>query len=212
MNSIPSLLEETACIEFLQHQQKRICAPNIKVTASMMMKKYAQVLPSHVLNSMLWEEKSKIIPISACTISEKLDVQVKTEQIIYVDSRHEAWKELFSQHLFPLLQSFHKRTNLPAFILWENIAVRINSFFRKALEKYPEHQQTIIQLAKELNQLDGSYFNCDTHPMKTYLVDPNSLGEHKIRRTCCYFHKLDKKKESLTHCLVCPLQSSNGCS
>ncbi|WP_390217494.1 hypothetical protein [Halobacillus seohaensis] len=104
---------------------------------------------------------------------------------------------------------FHNVTNLPLIILWENIAVRINSFFRKAMDRHPDHQQKIVHLAEEMNQLDGSYFNSVKHPMSTYLTAPKSLGEHKTRCTCCYFHKLEKKKEKLTHCLVCPLGNQN---
>ncbi|WP_121604551.1 hypothetical protein [Virgibacillus sp. Bac332] len=209
MIPVLALMEEVKCIEFLNHQMQRIYAPNLKVTASMMMKKYAQVLPAQVLNSMLWEEQAKIIPLSSCTISEQLDIRVDALQVKYTDSRQDSWEGLFAYHILPLLQAFHQVTNIPLFILWENVAVRLNSFFRKAVEKYPDHRQRIIELARELNQLDGSYFDCMNHPMSSYLTNPNSLSEQKIRRTCCYFHKLEKKKETLTHCLVCPLHNKN---
>ncbi|MGP4074925.1 IucA/IucC family C-terminal-domain containing protein [Halobacillus sp. K22] len=210
MIPIQSLMEEAECIEFLNHQQQRIFAPNLKVTASMMMKKYAQVLPSQVLDSMLWEEKAKIIPLSSCTISNELEIEIDDSQVKRTDSRKEAWEELFAHHILPLLQAFHQVTNLPTFILWENVAVRINSYFRKAVERYPDEHQVIGQLAEEFNQLDGRYFHCAKHPMQSYLTDPNSLSEQKVRSTCCYFHKLEKTKE-LTHCLVCPL-SNKECS
>ncbi|SFF80194.1 Ferric iron reductase protein FhuF, involved in iron transport [Halobacillus alkaliphilus] len=211
MIPIQALTEEAECIDFLNHQQQRILAPNLKVTASMMMKKYAQVLPSYVMDSMLWEERARIIPLDSCSISNELDIKIDDSRIKYTDSREEAWEELFAYNILPLLESFHQVTNLPVFILWENVAVRINSYFRKAVERYPDAHQAIVQLAEEFNQLGGSCFNWVEHPMKNYLTAPKSLREQKVRRTCCYFHKLEKKKEALTHCLVCPL-SNKKCS
>ncbi|MGP4060524.1 hypothetical protein [Halobacillus sp. H74] len=209
MIPVQALKEEHLCIEFLSHQQQRISAPNLKITASMMMKKYAQVIPAQVLDSMLWEEKAKIIPLSSSAISNELDIEVDTLQIEYTDSRLEAWEALFARHIVPIMRAFHKVTNLPLFILWENVAVRINSYFRKAVERFPEYELRVNRLAEELLQLDGRYFNNTEHPMSKFLTAPGCLSEQKTRRTCCYFHKLEKKKESLTHCLVCPLNNWN---
>ncbi|WP_430787130.1 IucA/IucC family C-terminal-domain containing protein [Virgibacillus flavescens] len=207
MIATASLLDKSACRVFLQHQQKRIHAPNLKVTASMMMKKYAQVLPPRILDPMIFEKQGKAIPISACHLSEDLELFVDESRIYETKSVSDAWDSLFANHLTRVLMAFHSTTNLPTHILWENIAVRLNSYLRKAVEQYPEHNERIIEVAEELHSLSGDSFKWDTHPISAYLTPLTALTDQRKRKTCCYYHKLDKEKE-MTHCLVCPLKCS----
>lgn len=202
-----SLLDESSCREFLKHQQKRIHAPNLKVTASMMMKKYAVVLPPRILDSIIFERQGIDIPITACHLGEDLTFSVDESLVVKTESIADAWNNLFANHLTLLLITFHSTTNLPVHILWENIAVRLNSYFRKAMERYPEHNERIKDVAEELHSLSGECFNWDNHPMRPYLTPTTHLTKQYKRKTCCYFHKLDKDKE-MSHCLVCPLRSS----
>jgi ferric iron reductase protein FhuF len=46
--------------------------------------------------------------------------------------KREQWREnvlhdLFSSHIMPVLEILKKTTRIPSSILWENIAIRINS-------------------------------------------------------------------------------------
>ncbi|AQQ55430.1 hypothetical protein [Planococcus lenghuensis] len=207
MIAASSLLNESSCRAFLQHQQQRIHAPNLKVTASMMMKKYAQVLPPQVLDPLIFEKRGKAIPISAVHLSEDLKFVTDESLIFETESVSDSWNSLFADHLTLVLMAFNSTTNLHLPILWENVAVRLNSYLRKMIERYPEHNERIIEVAEELQSLSGDCFKWNTHPMRPYLTPSAILTEQHKRQTCCYFHKLDKEKE-MTHCLVCPLKSS----
>ncbi|WP_186577196.1 hypothetical protein [Aquibacillus kalidii] len=198
------LLEREKCREFLEFQKDRIKAPNLKVAASMVMKRYAKDYLDYTLPSILSDSEVKVIPITAINLSENLKFTVNHTMSFYVRKQSEGWKQLFAGHLTKIIMSLHNTTNLPLIILWENIAVRINSFFRKALDHNPGQTDMINTRFKELHELDGSYFDQNSHPMKNYLTPVESIGQQKIRSTCCYFHKLKKDKE-LPYCLVCPL-------
>ncbi|KAA0564653.1 hypothetical protein F0342_10930 [Bacillus sp. CH30_1T] len=202
---LSDMLNNNECHTFLHHQQNRIHAPNMKVTASMIMKRYAQIYPPYILNSMLWEDSCKVIPLSACHFSEQLNLEIDGTQVTYTDSRATAWKHLFCDHLTEVVTALHRTTNLASIILWENVAVRFNSYFRKTVEKHPELEDKIFYLVSELHRLEAKDFNQPSHPMSTYLTTPDTLTMTKKRSTCCYFHKLEKDKE-MSHCLVCPVK------
>lgn len=205
MMELLKLLEPETCAAFLDHQQQRIKAPNRKVAASMVIKRYAKESCDHILPSMLWENKVKVVPLDAVSISRELTVNIDDSKVFYVDTHEEGWKHLFANHLTRVLMAMHVTTNLPMIILWENVAVRINSYFKKAVQNHPEYETEIRTLFAELHELEGRLFNQDAHPMKSYLSPVIAITEQHTRKTCCYYHKLDKEKE-LSHCLVCPLK------
>ncbi|ENH95546.1 hypothetical protein J416_15552 [Gracilibacillus halophilus YIM-C55.5] len=205
MIATPSLSEPSSNLAFLKHQQERIHAPNVKVAASMTMKRYAQLLLPWVLDPMILEEKAYSIPTHACTLTTELTLTVETASITETTTRQEAWKSLFADHLTFVLHALHRTTNVPKHILWENIAVRLNSYFRKALEQYPSSRERIFELAKELRGLHPDIFHENKHPIQSYLAPITDLSEQHKRKTCCYFYKLEKEKE-MPYCLVCPLK------
>lgn len=205
MIAVRELSNPSKCLPFLEHQQKRICAPNVKVAASMVMKRYAQDYLVEVLHAMLFDEKDKYIPLTACTITEGLNLEIDETQVVHTENRAAAWFGIFAEHLTEVAHALHRATNLPYIILWDNVAVRLNSFFRKAITNHPGSSEDIRALAEEMRALEGTTFGWSKHPVLEALVPIDYLTAHKTRKTCCYYNKLNKEKE-MPECLVCPLK------
>lgn len=205
MNAMSDLMDPSINQEFLQRQQIRIKAPTTKVAASMFIKRYAKVYLDQIMDSVLWDPHMKIIPLEACFVTEKLDLEIDTEKVTYTHEREKGWERFFCDHLSRVVSAMHETTNLPFIILWENIAVRLNSYFRKAVQKYPEYEHEVITIAKELQELEGSIFGQTSNPLVNYLTTPTDVTNQKIRRTCCYYYKLEKEKP-LPYCVVCPVK------
>lgn len=198
MNAMPELVKEPQ--EFLAFQQDRLCAPNRKVAASMIMKRYAKVYLDEVMDSLLFGEKKRVIPLCACSLTNDLNLIVDETQVSYRDG--EAWGDIFAEHLSVFVISLHQATRLPHIILWENVAVRMNSYLRKAVQK---HASIVRNFAEDLRNLDGTAFGAEKNPLSSYLAPREALSEQCMRKTCCYYHKLDKEKE-MDYCIVCPIQ------
>lgn len=205
MNAMSGLMDPSINLQFLQRQQIRIKAPNTKIAASMFIKRYAKDYLDEIMNEVLWGKQMNIIPLQACFVTEELNLQIDIEKVSEARSREEWWDQLFSHHLTRVVLAMHETTNLPLIISWENIAVRLNSLLRKAVQNYPEYEQDVIIIAKELQGLKGEAFGQPSNPLVRYLTAPTDLTRQKIRSTCCYYHKLEKDKP-LPYCLVCPVK------
>ncbi|SDJ37956.1 IucA/IucC family C-terminal-domain containing protein [Salimicrobium halophilum] len=201
MNAMPELVKEPQ--EFLAFQQERLCAPNRKVAASMIMKRYAKVYLDEVMESLLFGKKKRVIPLCACSFTDELNLIVDETQVSYKNG--DAWGHIFAEHLSVFVTSLHQATRLPHIILWENVAVRMNSYLRKAVQKHADQAFIVQNFAEELRNLNGTSFGADKNPLSSYLAPREALSEQCMRKTCCYYHKLDKEKE-MDYCIVCPLQ------
>ncbi|MCA0970917.1 hypothetical protein LCM20_09970 [Halobacillus litoralis] len=200
MTTMVDLLE--APDEFLKHQQQRIKAPNTKIAASMVIKRYAKIYLDEVMDSIVFGEKARIVPLHACTFTNELNLVVDDSRVSYAEC---GWRAVFAEHLTPVVTSLHKATRLPHIILWENVAVRMNSYLRKAVQKHPDEAGAVREAAAEIRDLDGDVFQLEKNPLAEYLAPCEALTEQVMRKTCCYYHKLEKEKK-LPYCLVCPIQ------
>lgn len=201
MNSMPELVKEPR--EFLAFQQERLRAPNRKVAASMVIKRYAKVYLDEVMDYLLFGDKKRVVPLCACSFTDDLNLIVDETQVSYKDG--EVWGHIFAEHLSVFVTSLHKATRLPYIILWENIAVRMNSYLRKAIQKHSDQASIVQNFAAELRSLDGTAFDMDKNPLSNYLAPQEALGRQCMRKTCCYYYKLEKEKE-MPYCVVCPIQ------
>jgi ferric iron reductase protein FhuF len=69
--AITDLLNEEKCLEFLQNQLIEIKAPNLSVTASMLSKRYAYLVVSSTLYSMVEFNCALNLPVQACALSKE---------------------------------------------------------------------------------------------------------------------------------------------
>ncbi|MCG6572862.1 Fe-S oxidoreductase, partial [Acinetobacter baumannii] len=119
---------------------------------------------------------------------------------------------LFTECVTPLLDVLKRTSRLPYTILWENVAVRINSLYRSMMREAEDLavKQRVREDYLYLKQAAGDVFGAKQNPFHHSLNLDDSLLETSNRKTCCMYYKLEKKSESLDYCLVCPLDKKKG--
>ncbi|MBB6451080.1 ferric iron reductase protein FhuF [Geomicrobium halophilum] len=217
---IVDLLTEEVCHSFLQQYMEDIKAPNKKVAASLFMKQYARFTVASTLYSMGAYNCALSLPMQACMFSSERKLCVQEEACPFKQWEQwdrEAWREnllreLFSYHITPMVSVFKDTTRVSSNILWENVAVRVNSVYRKALanEPSPEKQWQLTSDFYYLKQADGSLFQWERNPIRSYLkIDPDSTNTH-YRQTCCLYHRLEEDPEGIGYCNNCPIGKKSG--
>lgn len=215
--SITDLLNEEKCTSYLQKQMIEMKAPNLSVTASMLSKRYAYLVVSSTLYSMIEFNGAPFFPVKACGLTDKRTLCIRAEMCKWHElnsMERKQWRErvlynLFALHITPVLEILKKISHVPSSILWENVAVRINSIYRKALENN-FNSVKIERITSDFNFLKnagGELFNLKENPLKHYLKIGEELTLHPNRKTCCMYYKLEDDVEGIGHCRVCPIKN-----
>ncbi|WP_160112573.1 IucA/IucC family C-terminal-domain containing protein [Salicibibacter kimchii] len=212
---VADLLDEETCHSFLRQHMEDIKAPNKKVAASLFMKQYTRFVVASTLYSIGTYNCALSLPVQACMFSRerKLCVQEracpfqKWEHWEREGRREQLLRELFSYHITPMISVLNNTTRVSANILWENVAVRVNSLYRKALANEPS-QERQWQLTNDfyyLKHADGDLFKWEGNPIRAYLKNvPDSTSMH-YRQTCCLYHRLEEDPEGIGYCNNCPI-------
>lgn len=214
--AITDLLNEEKCLLFLEKQMIEMKAPNLLVVASMISKRYAYLVVSSTLYSMVEFNCALNLPVKACALSKerKLCIQADLCKWQEVESRERGkWREsvlreLFSFHITPVLGVLKKATCLPSSILWENVAIRINSIYQKTLSKKLETVK-IERIYSDFNFLknaSGDLFDLQENPIRSYLKIGEALQLNPCRKTCCMYYKLEEDVEGVGYCSNCPIK------
>jgi len=214
---ITDLLNEAKCLSFLQKQMIEIKAPNLSVAASMLSKRYAYLVVSSTLYSMAEFNCVLNLPVKACALTKERKLCIQAGMCKWQEVKgmeREQWREnvlrdLFSSHITPVLNILKKTSRVPSSILWENVAIRINSIYRKILAKELD-QDKIERLNSDFNFLksaSGNLFNLKENPIKHYLKIGEDLRSNPYRKTCCMYCKLEEDVEEIGYCGNCPIKS-----
>lgn len=215
--AISDLLNEEKCLSFLQKYMIELKAPNLTVAASMLSKRYAFLVVSSTLYSMVEFNGVLNLPVKVCALTKerKLCIQAGMYEWMEVNGlEREKWREkvlrhLFSIHIMPILKNVEKISSIPSSILWENVAIRINSVYRKKLSQELEPIK-IERLNNDFNFLknaSGDLFNLKENPIKHYLKIGEELKLNPCRKTCCLYYKLEKDVGGISYCGNCPIKS-----
>lgn len=214
--ALADLLDESKCLSFLEKQMVEMKAPNLLVTASMLSKRYAHLVVSSTLYSMIEFNCVLNLPVTACALSKerKLCIQVdlckwqKVEKVGRDECRETVLREIFSCHITPVLETLRKTTRLPSSIMWENVAIRINSIYRKMLAKNsdPDTRESIYSDFNFLKNASGELFGLQYNPIQQYLKIGEALTLNPCRKTCCMYYKLEEDAEGIGYCSNCPLK------
>lgn len=210
------LLNEEKCRVFLQKLMLEIKAPNLSVAASMFSKRYAYLIVASTLFSMVEHNRVLKIPVNACGLSKERELCIQLECCSLEETtnlKREQWREdvlrfLFSEHITPVINILQKTSRLSPLVLWENIAIRINSIYRKMLSTdldfdKIEHLNSDFQFLKNAQ---GDLFNLKENPIKQYLKIGLELKQNPYRRTCCMYYLLEEDAEGIGYCGVCPIK------
>jgi ferric iron reductase protein FhuF len=216
--TVTDLLNEEKCLSFLQKQMIELKAPNLLVTASMVSKRYAYLVVSSTLYSMVEFNCALKLPVKACTLSPERELYIQIEMCKCQEIKsigREEWREivlrdLFSSHITPVLDILKRTSRIPSSILWENVAIRINSIYRKTLV-YELDPVKICRLNSDFNFLknsSGDLFNLKENPIQHYLKKGKELELNPGRKTCCMYYKLEEDVEGVGYCGNCPIKSN----
>ena len=214
---IIDLLNEEKCLSFLQKQMIEMRAPSLSVTASMLSKRYAYLVVSSTLYSMVEFNCALHLPVKACALSKERTLCIQAGMCKWQEAKsmeREQWREnvlrtLFTSHITPVLTILNKTSRIPSSILWENVAIRINSIYRKTLAKETDLVK-IERLNSDfhfLKNASGDLFHLKANPIKPYLKIGEELIINPCRKTCCLYYKLEKNVEGVGYCSNCPIKS-----
>ncbi|RSK55996.1 Fe-S oxidoreductase [Bacillus canaveralius] len=211
------LLNEEKCRVFLQKLMLQIKAPNLSVAASMFSKRYAYLIVASTLYSMVQYNCTLKLPVKACALSKERELCIQLECCPWEETTNlerEQWRvnvlrSLFSEHITPVLNTLQKTSRLSPSILWENVAIRINSIYRKILSRDVELVK-IERLNSDfqfLKNAEGDLFNLKENPIKEYLKIGEELEQNPFRKTCCMYYLLEEDLEGIGYCRICPIKS-----
>ncbi|WP_168733982.1 IucA/IucC family C-terminal-domain containing protein [Metabacillus sediminilitoris] len=215
--AINDLLNEEKCLSFLQNQMLEMKAPNLSVAASILSKRYAYLVVSSTLYSMVEFNCVLNLPVKACALSKERQLCIQAGMCKWQEVKsieREQWREnvlrdLFASHITPVLNILRKASRVPSSILWENVAIRVNSIYRKILAKESDPMK-IERLNSDfhfLKNASGNLFNLEENPIKHYLKIGEELKLNPCRKTCCMYYKLEEDVEGIGYCGNCPIKN-----
>lgn len=211
------LTKEEACSSFLKQQMQLLQAPNIAEAASMISKRYAYLIATSTVYSMITYNQALSLPLHACSLSSSRSLFIQKEHCHWSngEQEREKWRErvlqqLFAEHLTPVLNTLNRVSRLPASILWENVVVRLHSVYRDVEKADPDplQRERLIRDFAFLKSAPGSLFGLDQNPIAPYLKIGEERTANPYRKTCCLYYKLGENKQNGVYCRVCPLSKN----
>ena len=219
---LPQLLDPEQCERFLYHLTPIIHSPSLKVTASLLSKRYAYLATAASLYAMTvydagldmsaqncfldYTYKARIwhsqMPIQNTQVSHPVDAVHRTQW------RDEVIAHLFADNLAVFWQVMIEVTKVRPRILWENTAVRVYSLYEKKMKSTcPSIRNRIIEdYDYLLNQARPELFGIDHNPLTRYdfqkIKLSDSDNEIRFRKSCCFYYEATDPKE---YCSNCPL-------
>lgn len=215
------LKDETVLIRYLENLGPHIGSPNLRVTSSIFVKRYAflAVIYLHALTA--WNKKLDVSFHNLILHTKKEEemwlptfyFQSKVVQEATEDRnewREEALKELFSKNIHIIINRLSKVTKQSKLILWENISLYIFWLYETVLIKSEDDQlrnQAKHDFYYLVHEAPGSLFgNYPTNPIKRFYVNKRYIDylqeEVRVRNTCCLSYSLIGEKK---YCKSCPL-------
>lgn len=212
---LTNIIDEEDSIIFLSSQMKELKAPSFSVAASMFSKRYAYLIVSSTLYSMAKYNYVLYFPLKACAFNKERNLIVlpsvskwiELEDLGREQRRQYVINSLFSTLVIPIFHALEKTSGIPSSILWENVAVRINSIYRKMLKEEldPVVINRLLSDFYFLRDTDGHLFNLKENPINRYLKIGEELELNPNRKTCCMYHKLEEDIEGIGYCANCPI-------
>ncbi|WP_219701756.1 IucA/IucC family C-terminal-domain containing protein [Marinomonas lutimaris] len=219
------LLDDVLCLETLQKIMPELGAPNLKVTASLVIKRVAFLTLAPVLYAMSGFDKGLDGSIENSVFEYPLDNRIwqskmplKNTSVSVLESSdkedRDAWRDeilskVFSGHLTLLVEQFYRLTKVSRRVLWENIAVRVFSIYeQRILASVTEEKRATgeADYAYLLDKTTTQLFGLEENPLTVFYRDKQLtvLSENpvRVRRTCCFYYQAT---EPPVYCGSCPL-------
>ncbi|SJL83882.1 IucA/IucC family C-terminal-domain containing protein [Vibrio palustris] len=218
------LLDDECCLEILTRIQPQLGATDLKVTASLVIKRIAFLTLAPLLSGMAWYDKALDMRIENCVFEYPLIERLWQSRMplkhcsvhpLGAHTHRVSWREamlthVFKGHLSLLVEQFHRLTRVPKAVLWENIAVRIFSIYeRRILPILAKHNGADVAQADFAYLIDSDttgIFGVGHNPITRYYyaipISETGPTATRVRRTCCYYYKATQPAQ---YCGTCPL-------
>lgn len=221
------LLDESFHKDFLKNLTLTLGAPNEKITASIFIKRYAFIAVMSLYAMTAW---NKQLDVSLDNVlMEKAESgenwlpafslkDAKVKEMDRSETRSE-WrnlvvKDLFANHIYPIIAQLEKSFGISKLILWENIAVYLFWLYESEL-KDCENAKVADDFRFLLFEAEGQLFGAyNLNPLQKYFSEklylPERDEEVRVRKTCCFSYQLPAGKR----CKTCPcthLTKDGGC-
>jgi ferric iron reductase protein FhuF len=221
---VDQLLHEETLTTYLEMLQRKLGAPNMIVTASILMKRYSFLAVMALYAMSVWNKRLSIavhqVWLETEDSAETWLPAFRLEQFECeeVNAARDQWRKetiqiLFARHMNVLIERLCQTTKISPLILWENVAIYIFWLYETLLEdktfahineQLRDDFHFVIQEAK--GELFGRY---SQNPLARFWKEKtySSLAKKEIRRrtTCCLYYKIATDR---SHCQTCPL----GCN
>ncbi|WP_442596033.1 IucA/IucC family C-terminal-domain containing protein [Neobacillus sp. D3-1R] len=223
LNSEPLTIEIDTLLKgdmnsYLQKVKNGICAPNEKVAASMIIKRYA-FFAAMSFFTMSHSDRALNVKTSNITLVSHYEDGNWLPKFYFKDLsfhpmqgdrkkwREQYVKDVFAHHIFLLIEKISKTAKISKLILWENIAVYLFWLYENVLESNAERKEIVRE---DFNYL---FFEAPGHLFGAYNHNPLSKYDSKkiyhqqtekyirIRKTCCFSYKLEGSNK---RCSICP--------
>jgi len=194
------LLDRERLMPIIRSYGQYLHTDNMSIAGSLFIKRYAVLTASAAVDYYGFQEETKdwwtTAQFDASSFSLLIDEQLSSRI-------HDSWKDkVFAEHLTPLLEIIAKECKINERILWENIAVRINSVFREY-----EHSLSCEQLDRQylaLTSEDCEWLGRVKNPFQPYIHRTFVDKANPKRKTCCRYYQISTSNET-PYCYVCPL-------
>lgn len=215
--------------EYIQKVMAGIGAPNEKVTASMLMKRYA-FLAAMALFTMSHSDRGlNLRTVNVTLVSHFEDglwlpkFYLKDLSFDTISGDRQLWREhyvkkIFANHVCLIMDQLSKITKISKLILWENIAVYLFWLYESVLDKSNEERNSLMEEDFRYLFYDapGSVFGEYNHnPLTKYdsekIFNPVTEKYIRYRKTCCFSYQLEGHPKRCNTCPCFQLDVEGGC-
>ncbi|WP_191090800.1 IucA/IucC family C-terminal-domain containing protein [Niallia endozanthoxylica] len=214
------LFDDYVLLKYLEWAGTYIGSPDVKVTASLFVKRYAILAVISLYAMTAWNKKINMSFQNISLQTQEGDkiwlpqfyfhqMSVETFCTERERFREEVIKDVFTNHMYVMISQISKVTKQSKQIFWENISIYLFWLYETAFTKIDDIE--IEKRANEdyhylINEAPGSLFgDCRENPLKKFYdnkkyEDQNGV-EIRIRTTCCLNYRLEGPA---IYCNTCP--------
>ncbi|WP_332604923.1 IucA/IucC family C-terminal-domain containing protein [Acinetobacter sp. ESBL14] len=218
---VSMLLDHERCEKLLFELTPVIHSPSIKITASLLSKRYAFLATASSLYAMTVFNKGIDFSADNCFLDFSFEQRLWRSKMPVKDLsyslphdhraqwREDIVKKIFADNLAQVWQVFVDVSKVNPRILWENTAVRVFSLYEKRIQKI--NNCAVQRNLQEdfrylLEQAPPEVFGLSDNPLKRFnfkkirVVETDE--EVRYRKSCCFYYKASDPVE---YCSTCPL-------
>ncbi|CAM4518470.1 IucA/IucC family C-terminal-domain containing protein [Paenibacillus typhae] len=216
--ALSQLQDEVACRDYISWFTDYIGAPDMQVAASMLAKRIGYLWIVPLLTAMTFHNQEVSITLDKSYLyhpdlsAGQGDTRfpflafdgLRTAAAPLDDRtvwREAVVKQIFAEHLAPLLQILAAVGPVSMAILWENIMVRIAPLYAPGTEESEPEQQRMSEDFTYLTKIaPGSLFGMRSNPLTRFTEHHDGVQVAKSKRiTCCFYYRMSGE-----YCVKCP--------